>query len=70
MFAVSFICVLAVLLFRGGLTPLGYPVTAFITAAVTAVVELYTMHGLDTVTCPLAAMAVLLPLVHLFGGAA
>lgn len=39
-------------------------------AAVTAVVELYTMHGLDTVTCPLAAMAVLLPLVHLFGGTA
>ena len=37
-------------------------------AAVSALVELYTPNGMDTFTCPMAAMAVLLPLVALFGG--
>ena len=37
-------------------------------AAVTTYVELITKGGLDTVTCPAAAMAVILPLIHLLGG--
>lgn len=69
MFAVSFVSVLAVLLFRGGLPWYGYMITAYATAAVSAIVELYSMNGNDTITCPLAATVVLLPLIHLFGGA-
>ena len=69
MFEVSFVCVLIILLFRGGMPWYAYPVISLITAAVSAVVELYTMDGMDTMTCPLAAMAVLVPLVYLFGGA-
>jgi len=30
-------------------------------------VELYTKNGMDTLTCPLAAAAVLIPLVHCGG---
>lgn len=68
MFAVSFVSVAAVLLLRGGMGSPGCLVTAYVTASVCAVVELYSMGGNDTITCPLAAMAVLLPLVHWFGG--
>ena len=68
MFAVSFVCVMAVLLFRGGMPWYAYPATAAVVAAVSAAVELFTRNGMDTITCPLAAMAVLLPLVYAFGG--
>lgn len=68
MFAVSFVSTLTVLAFRGGMGAVGCVVTAYVTAAVCAVTELYSMHGNDTVTCPLAAMCVILPMVHLFGG--
>lgn len=64
----SFISVSVVLQLRGGIPVLGAFVTAFITAQVAAVVELYSKGGNDTFTCPLASMAVLLPLMHLFGG--
>jgi len=68
MFSVSFISVLAILILRGGMPWYAYPLTALATAAVSALVELYTLNGMDTISCPLAAMAVLLPIVHLFGG--
>ena len=68
MFIVSFVSVAAVLLLRGGMGAVGCVVTAYVTASVCTVVELYSMGGNDTITCPLAAMAMLLPLVHLFGG--
>jgi len=68
MFAVSFLSVLTVLLVRGGLSPVAYVVIAAVTAAVSAAAELYTPGGMDTITCPLAAMTVLLPLVAAFGG--
>lgn len=68
MFLVSFVSVLTVLAVRGGMGVLGCVVTAYVTAAVCAVVELYSMHGNDTVSCPIAAMCVILPMVHLFGG--
>ena len=54
--------------FHDGLSPAGCIFSAAGTAAVSAAVELYTPNGMDTITCPLAAMAVLLPLVALFGG--
>ncbi len=69
MFIVSFLSVIIILLIRGGLPWHGYIPIAVITAAVCAFVELYTLNGYDTVTCPFAAAAVMIPLVWLWGGA-
>jgi len=55
-------------LYRGGLPVYAYPVISAVTASVSAATELFTKNGMDTITCPLAAMIVLLPLVSLFGG--
>jgi len=68
MFAVSFLTVFALLLVHGGMPVSGSLVTALLVGAVSAAAELYTPGGFDTVTCPLASMAVLLPLVTFFGG--
>ncbi len=74
MFVTSFVSVTAVLLIRGRLcatSVLSGPaclVTALVTAAVSALTELFTPDGMDTMTCPLAAMAVLIPLVQVLGG--
>lgn len=68
MFGVSFVSVLILLMLRGGMAWYGYILTAAVTAAVSALVELFSLKGRDTITCPLAAMSVLLPLIHLFGG--
>lgn len=70
MFAASLVSVLALLLLRGGMPWYGYAVTSLVTAAVSATVELFSLRGNDTIFCPLAAMAVLLPLICLFGGVA
>lgn len=68
MFIVSFLAVLTLLVFRGGMRWYAYLVIAMIVAAVSAAVELFTRNGMDTITCPLAAMTALLPLVYVFGG--
>lgn len=68
MFVTSFITVLIILMIRGRMPWYGYPITAFATAAATATVELYSMKGRDTITCPLSAMSVLIPLTYAFGG--
>lgn len=68
MFLVSFLSVLALLVYRGGMPWYGCGLTALVTAAVSALVELYSLKGRDTITCPLAAMAVLIPMTRLFGG--
>lgn len=68
MFLVSFISVAAVLLCRGGLSAAGCIVISLVTALVSTIAELYSKGGNDTVICPLSAMAVLLPLVYMFGG--
>lgn len=68
MFATSALAILTVLLFRGGLHPAGYLVIPLAGAAVVTYIELITKGGMDTVTCPTAAMFVILPLTALFGG--
>lgn len=68
MFLLSFVSVLVILLCRGGLNAVGYVVVPLVTATVSAVAELCSRNGNDTVICPLLAMVVLLPLVYLFGG--
>ncbi|HHV58944.1 MAG TPA: phosphatidate cytidylyltransferase [Clostridiaceae bacterium] len=68
MFVVSFLSVMIVLLIRGGLPWHGYIPIAAITAAVCTVVELFTLKGYDTITCPLAAAATILPLLWVWGG--
>lgn len=67
MFAVSFISVMVVLLAHGLVEWFAYAPIAAATAAVCAVVELYTKNGMDTLTCPFAAAAIMIPLVHLWG---
>lgn len=68
MFAISWLSVAVILVCRGGLHPTGCALVSLLTALVSALAELYSKDGLDTVICPLSAMAVLLPLLHLFGG--
>jgi len=67
MFAVSFLTVMAVLLANRSMAWYGYAPVSALTAAACAVVELYTKDGMDTLTCPFAAAAVLIPLIHLAG---
>lgn len=69
MFTLSLLSVLIVLLFRGGLRWYAYIITSVLTAAACAAVELYTKDGFDTITCPFAAAAVIIPCLFLFGGA-
>lgn len=68
MFLVSFISVLVILTLRGRMGNGAILLVSGVTAAVSAVVELYTPNGLDTITCPFAAMAVMLPMIYQFGG--
>ena len=68
MFLTSLICTTATLAVRGGL-PLWACITAAApTAAVAAYTEFKTPGGHDTITCPLSAMAVLIPMVTLLEG--
>ena len=67
MFFTSLISTAVILYFRGGMNTAGYIAVPFVTAVVAALAELYTPDGYDTITCPAAAMAVLIPLTRLFG---
>lgn len=68
MFGVSLVSVFVILLFRGGM-PWAYCLLISVLAALaSAAVELYTLDGFDTLTCPLAAAAVILPLTLLWEG--
>lgn len=67
MFVVSFLSVIVVLLLRGGLHWYAYAPVSLLAAFVCTVVELYTRNGMDTITCPLAAAAVIVPLVNVWG---
>ena len=68
MFIVSLISVFTILTLRGGLMWYETLVISVVVAAVSAVVELYTLNGIDTITCPVAAMVVLIVLLRLVGG--
>lgn len=67
MFLSSSAAVLVVMLVRGGLGFSGSLAVALAAAAVSTFVELCSNGGYDTITCPVAAMAVILPLVQLLG---
>lgn len=62
MFAVSFCSVFIVMMLRGGLSWLHCFAIAVTTALVSALVELFTLGGFDTLTCPMAAASVIIPL--------
>jgi hypothetical protein len=66
MFMVSLVAVFIVLLIKGNFELYFSIVTAVLTAAATTAVELFTRNGMDTITCPLAAAAVLLPLLYVW----
>ena len=68
MFCLSCISVFSVLMWRGGLGAGACIIISLIVGAVSAVTELYSTNGNDTVICQLSAMVVLLPLVYIFGG--
>lgn len=68
MFLCSAVSVLTLLLIRGGLPLPVCLLISLVAATVTTYVELCTKGGLDTITCPAAAMAVILPLIKLLGG--
>jgi len=63
----SFLAVLLVLLHHQPQISVGYVPLALITATVTAVVELYTLDGMDTVTCPIAAAVTMIPMILYMG---
>jgi dolichol kinase len=68
MFLCAFLSVMIVLLIRGGL-PVGAILLMSAAAAVACTVaELCAKGGMDTVICPLCAMAVILPLNMICGG--
>jgi phytol kinase len=67
MLVASFIVIFIILAINTNL-PWYYNVTvSIISAIVNSIVELNTKHGLDTITCPLALVLVMLPLLHLMG---
>ena len=68
MLLTSALSVFIILLVRGGIGVGGCLFIALLAAAVSTYVELCTKGGLDTVTCPIAAMIVILPLTKLLGG--
>ena len=68
MYLVSCISVFFILMLRGGMQMGVCIIIALIVGAISAIVELYSKNGNDTVFCPLAAMVTLLSLVYLLGG--
>ena len=55
----SFCCTLAVLLTLSALSPLACVLVALVIAPVAALTELYTKHGLDTITVPIVTSLIL-----------
>lgn len=68
MFICAFMSVTTVLLIRGGIGVWLCLVVAAFTAVVCTMAEMCTRNGLDTVICPVAAMAVIIPMIMLVGG--
>ena len=68
MFLSAVLSVLIVLLVRSGLGFGACLLISLLAATATTYVELITKDGLDTITCPAVAMAVIIPLVKILGG--
>lgn len=68
MFLSSAAAVLLVLLLHGHASLAACVVVPLAGAGVAALVEMMTPNGLDTVTCPAAAMLVMIPLMSVLGG--
>ena len=68
MWITSAIAVFVVLLIRGGINPLWIVAISIAASGVSAFVELCSKNGLDTILCPTASMAILLPLITILGG--
>lgn len=68
MFVVSFFSVAILLFLRGGLSWSEMGTTAFVVALASTIIELFTENGMDTITCPLGAMFVMLVCLSAFGG--
>ena len=68
MFVTSALSVAAVLLIHGHAGPPACLLVPIASAGVATFVEAITPNGMDTVTCPAAAMAVTLPLMYVLGG--
>jgi len=68
MFVTSGIAVACVLLSHNHLTLPAYIVIPIGGAGATTLVEMVSKEGYDTVLCPTAAMALMIPLMALFGG--
>lgn len=68
MFITSGIAVACVLLAHNHLTLPAYIVIPIAGAAAATVVEVVSKEGYDTILCPMAAMAVMIPLMALLGG--
>ena len=68
MFICAFISVLLVLLVRGDINILLCLGVAAVAATACTFTEMCTKNGLDTVVCPISAMAVIIPMVTLLGG--
>ena len=63
----SFVCTLATLLLISPLPVLTCVILSLIIAPMAALVELYTKHGLDTVTVPIAASLIFLVAMTIVG---
>lgn len=68
MFIISFFTVFLVLIFNVNLAWYGYLLISAITSVVVSLVELSTKNGFDTLTCPVANLAIMIPLLYLCGG--
>lgn len=68
MLTTSLVTVLVILLIHNIIPWYGSLITAFAVSIAANTAELYTPNGLDTITCPFASMAVMLPMLMLFGG--
>ena len=67
MIVTSTISVFIVLLVRGGIHPVFALLIAFVASLTSTFVELCSKNGIDTITCPSVAMALIVPLLMLLG---
>lgn len=68
MFVFALLAVMAVLHYNDPGSWFKNAVIAVVTAAVTAITELYSKNGMDTLTCPLAAAVSIILLLQAWGG--